>query len=287
MKTLVLGANGQLGQTLVKSAPADTDVTALSSSALDVTDAGKVLKRVREIQPDLIINAAAYTAVDKAEAEADIAGAVNHYGAGHVALAAAAVGARLIHISTDFVFDGASSTPYTTTDATNPLNVYGQSKLDGERAVAAAAGDRAVIVRTSWLYSQYGHNFVKTMLRLMRERDSLSVVADQIGSPTWCESLATVIWALADAPAASGVYHWSDGGQTSWYDFARAIQDEALALGLLQQAIPIQTTTAKDYATPAVRPVFSALDSSRVIESLNIEQENWRVRLREMLATLD
>jgi dTDP-4-dehydrorhamnose reductase len=269
MKVLVIGCNGQLGHSLAGTAPASGEIIGLDLPELDITDATAVLEICRETRPDVIVNAAAYTAVDKAETDD--------------ALAAGEVGARLIHISTDYVFDGKGSTPYKADALTYPLNVYGQTKRDGELAVLEEMSGSAVVIRTSWLYSKTGSNFVKTMLRLMSERDELAVVADQFGSPTWADSLAEVVWAFVDAPEHNGIWHWADRGETSWQGFALAIQEEALLLGLLEKAIPIHALKTEDYPTAATRPAYSVLDCSRTIQATNMQPAEWRTNLHQML----
>lgn len=283
MKTLVLGSNGQLGQALADNVPDGAKYTGLDLPELDITNAGALLAICRRAKPDVIINAAAYTAVDQAESETELAIAVNVEGPRNVAEAARDVGARLIHISTDFVFDGEASVPYKADAPTNPLSVYGRTKRDGELAVLEAAPDTTAVVRTAWLYSKTGSNFVKTMLRLMNERDELSVVADQRGTPTWANSLAAAVWAFARAPELCGIFHWTDGGETSWYEFALAIQDEALSLGLLDKSIPIHAITTAEYPTAAARPRYSMLDCSTTCEVLGLHPKPWRVNLRRML----
>ena len=283
MKTLVLGSNGQLGQALADTKPDGANIVGLDLPELDITSAEAVLNAVRDATPDVVINAAAYTAVDKAESEAELATAVNVDGPRHIALAALDVGARLIHISTDFVFDGEASVPYKPDAETNPLSVYGRTKRDGEKAVLDSMPDHAVVVRTAWLYSKTGGNFVKTMLRLMGERDELTVVADQRGTPTWADSLAEAVWAIAGQADLNGVYHWTDGGETSWYEFAVAIQEEAMSLGLLDKAIPIHAITTEDYPTAAARPRYSVLDCSATVTALGLHPAEWRVNLRHML----
>ncbi len=283
MKTLVIGSNGQLGQALAATAPVAADSTGFDLPELDITNVDALMNVCREAKPDIIINAAAYTAVDKAESEAELASAINVDGPRNVAAAAHAIGARLIHVSTDFVFDGEASTPYKADATTNPLSVYGRTKQEGEQVVLDSMPNTAVVVRTAWLYSKTGSNFVKTMLRLMDERDELGVVADQVGTPTWADSLATAVWAFAAAPEYSGVFHWTDGGQCSWYDFAVAIQEEALSLGLLGQKIPIRPITSKDYPTAAARPRYSVLDCSSTCAALDLQQAEWRANLNRML----
>jgi len=283
MKTLVLGCHGQLGVALADTTPDAADFVGLDLPDLDITRADAVLKLCREVRPTVIINAAAYTAVDQAESESELAMAVNVGGPRNIAAAAINVGARLIHISTDFVFDGEASVPYEPNAVTNPLSVYGLSKRAGELAILETMPNTAVVVRTAWLYSKTGNNFVKTMLRLMGERNELSVVTDQIGTPTWADSLATIVWAFVDEPVTSGVFHWTDGDQTSWYDFAEAIQEEALSLGLLGKPIPIHAITTKDYPTVATRPQYSVLDCSETCTTVGLQQVSWRTNLRRML----
>ena len=283
MKTLVMGCNGQLGHSLADTASVNVNLIGLDLPELDITDASAVLEICRETRPDVIVNAAAYTAVDQAESESVLATSVNVEGPRNIAIASREVGARLIHISTDFVFDGQSSTPYKADAVTNPLSVYGQTKRDGELAVLEETSGTAVVIRTSWLYSKTGSNFVKTMLRLMGERDELGIVADQFGSPTWADSLAEALWAFVDAPEHSGIFHWTDSGETSWQEFAVAIQQEALALGLLGKAIPIHAIKTEDYSTVATRPAYSVLDCSSTIQAINIQPAEWRTNLRRML----
>lgn len=285
MKVLVTGAGGQLGYELQRSVPADMALSLSDRQGLDLCDETRVLSVLQQQAPDVLINAAAYTAVDKAESEPELAAAVNSEGAANLARACRAQGVRLIHISTDFVFDGLQSSPYTPEADPNPQGVYGKTKWEGERQVQAIL-EEAVIIRTAWLYSSHGQNFVKTMLRLMGERDALGVVADQVGTPTWAATLAEAIWALIRRPSLKGIYHWSDAGVASWYDFAVAIQEEALALGLLERAIAIRPLRSEDYPTPAARPPYSVLDKTRSWQDFELEGRHWREGLREMLKRL-
>ncbi|MBA4048868.1 MAG: dTDP-4-dehydrorhamnose reductase [Sphingomonas sp.] len=280
MKVLVTGASGQLGRALTATAPAASTIEPTDVAELDITDAEAVHRHVAETGPQLIINAAAYTAVDKAESDEAAAHRINADAVGNLARAAGDIGARLVHVSTDFVFDGRQGTPYAPDAAPNPLSVYGRTKLAGEQA----AGDAALIVRTAWVYSAQGGNFVRTMLRLMTERDQLRVVADQIGTPTFATGLAEAIWALA-GNGAQGIYHHTDSGAASWYDFAVAIQEEALTRGLLTRAVPIEPITTADYPTPAVRPAYSVLDKCAT-SALIGAAPHWRVQLRRMLEEL-
>ncbi|MBN8831693.1 MAG: dTDP-4-dehydrorhamnose reductase [Sphingomonadales bacterium] len=284
MKVLIAGAGGQLGRALQASAPQAAEIVALDRAALDIGEADAVARRAQEIAPDLIINAAAYTAVDRAESERDAAWRINADGAGNLAAAAAANGARFIHVSTDFVFDGTAGSPYRPDHPTAPLGVYGASKLAGEQA-ALAAHPQSLIVRTAWVYGVTGHNFVRTMLRLMAERDEVRVVADQIGTPTFAGGLAAALWAL-DAAGATGIHHWTDSGAASWYDFAVAIQEEALAISLLSRQAPVIPIATADYPTPARRPAYSVLDKSSAVALVGGPAPHWRVRLREMLGVI-
>lgn len=286
MKTLVIGCNGQLGQSLVETVPENVDFVGLDLPELDITDDSAVLEACRELSPDLIINAAAYTGVDQAESEPALARSVNVEGPRNIAAAARKINARVIHISTDFVFDGQRSKPYPADAPTNPLNVYGQTKRDGELAVLEGSADSAIIIRTSWLYGENGKNFVKTMLRLMGERDKLGVVVDQFGSPTWADSLAGAVWTFASAPEHSGIFHWADCGDTTWHEFAVAIQEDAISLGLLDKAIPINAIKTADYPAAAQRPPYSVLDCSSTQDAISIQPADWRSNLRKMLNRL-
>ena len=282
---LITGAAGQLGRELQATAPPGLRIVALDHSGLDITDPEAVRRVFAEQRPDVVLNAAAYTAVDRAEEEEALALAINADGPGHLAAACASTGTALIHVSTDFVFAGDSGHPYLPDSPTGPLGAYGRSKLAGERSVQRAH-PRALIVRTGWVYSCFGGNFVKTMLRLMRERDTLSVVCDQVGTPTWARGLAEALWAAVEQPLLQGVYHWSDAGVCSWYDFAVAIAEEAQALGLLQQLPEVRPIPASDYPTPAQRPACSVLDKQSSWAALQRVPPHWRVQLRAMLQAL-
>lgn len=279
MKALVTGVNGQLGRALLATQPPGWTCVALDRSALDLTQADAIARVVEREQPDLVLNAAAYTAVDRAEGEPELAHAINAGAPAAFAKALAGTGGRLVQVSTDFVFDGANGSPYRPGDARNPRSVYGSSKAAGEDA----AGDEAVIVRTSWVHAAGGANFVRTMLRLMRERDELRVVADQIGSPTWASGLAQVLWGLAQA-GQPGIYHHRDAGVASWYDFAVAIAEEAAQLGLLARIPAIIPIATSDYPTPAERPAFSVLDVSATRTLLGDAHVHWRTNLKNMLS---
>jgi dTDP-4-dehydrorhamnose reductase len=282
---LVLGAGGQIGGAVVAAAAANHQVMARSHAELDIGDERAVAQALAETGAQWVLNAAAYTAVDLAEDEPARAVAVNDTAVGVVAAAAAAAGCRLLHLSTDFVFDGKSNSAYLPTDQANPLSVYGSSKLGGERrALNGAPG--GIVLRTAWVYAASGRNFVLTMLRLMRERERLNVVCDQIGAPTWAVGIAAAIWDFIESNAPGGVYHWTDLGVASWYDFAVAIQDEALARGLLHRAVPIAPIRSAAYPTRARRPAFSVLDTESTRALIKAPAHHWRHNLRIMLDAL-
>lgn len=286
MKILITGAGGQLGWELQRSAPAGCILTCCSSTELDITDAQAIERSLEANTPDAVINAAAYTAVDKAEADADAAMAVNQTGVRNLARASALHGNYLLHISTDFVFDGLANQPYVPSDSTHPLNVYGVTKLAGEHEITAAMPRNWGIIRTGWVYSSHGNNFVKTMLRLMRERPELKVVSDQLGTPTWAAGLASACWACIDG-RLEGKYHWSDAGVASWYDFALAIRTLALEKGLLADCIPVAPIATADYPTAARRPVYSVLDKKQLLAAApTLRLEHWQLQLSSMLDEL-
>jgi dTDP-4-dehydrorhamnose reductase len=284
LKVLVLGG-GQIARAVEAAAPLQHQVVTRARVDLDIVDDGAVAKTLAEIEPDWVVNAAAYTAVDLAEDQAAQAYAVNDIAVGSIARASLREGCRLLHLSTDFVFDGKSSRAYPPTADVNPLSVYGASKLAGERHVLAP-GAAGIVLRTSWIYAAAGKNFVLTMLRLMRERDQIKVVSDQIGAPTWAASVGAAIWRLIEIDAGAGVYHWTDLGVASWYDFAVAIQEEALTRGLLLRAIPILPVPSADYPTRAIRPAFSVLDTALTRTMIGERGAYWRHNLRLMMDEL-
>lgn len=283
MKVLIAGSAGQLGRALQATAPSGAVLVAPPEAEFDILDAAQVARVVAGAAPALVVNAAAYTAVDKAEADRETAFAVNAGAAATLAAAAKAAGARFAHVSTDFVFGGDSALPYPPDAPPAPLGVYGESKLEGERLVQAAHPG-ALLLRTAWVYAAQGNNFVKTMLRLMREREEVRVVADQVGTPTHADSLARAIWAL-DAAGATGVFHWTDAGVASWYDFAVAIQEEALAAGLLARPVRVVPIRTSDYPTPARRPAMSVLDKS-ASWAITGPAAHWRTELRAVIARM-
>lgn len=276
-KILVTGASGQLGSEIkyLSSQYGQYSFTYTDASELDITDASAVMKAAKDSGYYAIINCAAYTAVDKAESDKDKAYLINATGAANLAAAAAATGAKFVHVSTDFIFDGKHSEPILEDDKPNPLSVYGASKLDGETEVLKA-NPQTLLVRTSWVYSSYGANFVKTILRLCRERDSLNVIFDQIGTPTYARDLAAFILSALDTAVEQnigGVFHYSNEGVASWYDFAVAIRDIA---GLSTKISPIETA---QYPTPAVRPKYSVLNKGKVKKAFGIQIPYWRESL--------
>ena len=283
---LVTGAGGQLGRVVVALAPAGWRVAGYDAEALDVSSQSAVTAAVERDRPAVVFNLAGFTGVDAAEGNPGRATQVNVDGAAYVATAAAATGARTIHVSTDYVFDGRQAKPYSPDDEPNPLSVYGRTKLEGEREVARAAGPAGVVVRTAWLHAAQGRNFVRTMLRRMAGRDEFGVVCDQVGTPTSARSLAEALWAVAARPEIHGVLHWTDAGVASWYDFAMAIQEEALGLGLLHRAVPVRPLATEEFPTPARRPAYSVLDKRDTWRTLGLPVRHWRVRLRETLAEL-
>ena len=283
MIALIAGAGGQLGRALQTSTPPDTIVVAPPETGFDITDPDTVARVVADARPTHVFNAAAYTAVDRAETDEAAARRVNVNAVGLLAAAARQAGAAFVHVSTDFVFDGRASTPYSPGAAPNPISAYGRTKLDGEIAACDLHG-APLIVRTAWVYAAEGNNFVHTMLRLMRERPALDVVADQVGTPTHAAGLARALWALAGR-GVTGTYHWTDAGVCSWYDFAVAIQEEALALGLLDHAVPITPIRTADYPTPAERPAYSVLDKTATW-ALTGPAAPWRTELRLCVAAM-
>ncbi|MGB5115489.1 MAG: dTDP-4-dehydrorhamnose reductase [Providencia rettgeri] len=291
MKILIAGKNGQVGSCLVDLLEAQTELTflALGREELDITDPIQVDKIVSEFRPNIIINAAAYTAVDKAEQEYDLANAINKDGPHNLAYAANKVNAVIIHISTDYVFDGVSAESYTESDVTAPQGEYGRSKLAGEQAVAQAC-PKHIILRTAWVFGEHGNNFVKTMLRLAKTRESLGVVADQFGGPTYAGDIANAILTISKQIArdshAYGIYHFSGIPHVNWHTFAEKIFEIALEQNVLVQPIQVNPITTLDYPTPAKRPANSRLNCDKIHNAFGIKQSDWQaalVRIKEYL----
>jgi dTDP-4-dehydrorhamnose reductase len=284
---LLLGTTGQVGYEVKRLLQNSShNLMAVDRQTIDLANPATIEAAVVARQPDVIINAAAYTAVDQAETEVALSQTINGVAPGYLAAAAAKVGARLIHLSTDYVFDGNQSSPYSESYEPSPLGIYGQSKLVGERAIAAK-GDRYVILRTAWVYGSFGHgNFVKTMLRLGVERSRVRVVYDQIGSPTWSQDIATVILQFVERreKCPCGIYHFTNSGVASWYDFAIAIFEEAETLGYPLQIKNVVPITTPEYPTPALRPAYSVLATEKITDCLGQRPPHWRQSLRQMLA---
>jgi dTDP-4-dehydrorhamnose reductase len=288
-RVLLLGAGGQLGMELAKRLAGTAEFTALGRAELDFTDPGAVRAAIERVAPEIVINAAAYTAVDKAESERELCAQVNAVAPGVIAAEVAKTGGWLIHYSTDYVFDGSGARPWVETDATGPLGVYGQTKLDGELAIAAV-GCRHVILRTSWVYAAVGRNFLHTMLRLGREREQLKIVDDQIGAPTSAEAItdATLVvlaqlQAAGDSAGASGVYHMTCAGETSWCGFAKAIFAAFAARQKAPEVLPIPTEA---YPTPAKRPKNSRLRCEKFAAQFGYRMPGWEIALDEVASAL-
>lgn len=282
---LLIGSNGQVGKEIIQILEPYGNTIAIARPTVDLAQPNTLRSVIRENKPQIIINAAAYTAVDQAESEPELAKAVNGTALRILAEETEKLGAFLIHVSTDYVFDGNNSRPYTETDATNPVSVYGKTKLIGEEAIQKSCAHH-FILRTAWVYGTFGKsNFVKTMLRLGTEREEIRVVADQIGSPTWAKNIAQVLMQIIPQLSSeiAGTYHYTNSGVASWYDFAVTIFEEAQQLGFpltVQRVIPITTA---EYPTPARRPSYSVLSCAKISTVLGNHPPHWRQALRQML----
>ena len=284
-KVLLIGADGQLGRLVVQVKPENINLDSCTRKNLDITDRDAVKAVIEQISPDIIFNTAAYTGVDNAEKDNKTAFQVNAEAVENIAKSANEK-IRIIHISTDFVFSRSNTRPYTPEDITSPVSVYGESKLAGEKALLTYHPDNSIIIRTSWLYSPFSKNFLTTMLMLMEARDEISVVNDQYGSPTSAITLARIIWKFAAIESAEGIFHWSDKGVITWYDFAVEIQKQGRKLGILHtdtRVIPIPTTS---FPTPAARPEYSALDSSKTEDLLGQNTAPWQDQLLQVLTEI-
>lgn len=294
MKILLLGKGGQVGWELQRSLAPLGELVALEFDSTDYcgdfTNLNGLAETVRQVKPDVIVNAAAHTAVDKAESEPELVRTINAIAPGVLADEAEKLGAWLIHYSTDYVFDGSGTTPWKENDATGPLGVYGQTKLEGEQAVARCT--RHLIFRTSWVYAARGANFAKTMLRLAKERDELKVIADQFGAPTGAELLADVtahaIRTTQDKPELAGLYHLVAGGETSWYDYAQFVIAFAKQSGETIRVTPdaIKPIPTTDYPTPAKRPLNSRLDTTKLKTTFDLQLPDWRDGVRRVLTEI-
>jgi len=285
MKVLLLGSNGQLGWELQRTCPDKILLTTCDYPKVNFCSSSSIKQCIISSKPDCIINAAAYTEVDKAEKEKDLAYIINHDAVFEIAELCKKSNILLIHISTDFIFNGQNFKPYMPDDTPDPKSVYGQSKLEGEEAVLKILGNKALIIRTAWLYSSHGNNFVTTMLKLMKEKQSLNIIDEQIGTPTWAHGLALAIW-ISLRNNITGTFHWTDAGVASWYDFAVAIQEIGLELKLLDKQIPISPIPCAQYPTPAKRPAFSVLDKRSIWQGLKMTPVHWRAQLKTMLTEL-
>lgn len=282
-KILVIGAGGQLGQCLktVAERRGITEIVFPAEQDANILDESGLNDLLAAVQPAFVINCAAYTAVDKAEDEVELAKAINETGAGYLASACLVNGATLVHVSTDFVFEGNEVKLLKEDDEAKPINIYGVTKLDGEKAIAAKLPAH-FIIRTSWLYSEYANNFVKTMLKLGADRDELNIIADQVGTPTYAIDLANAIYDIIESGQTNyGVYHYSNEGVTSWFDFAKAIFD------ISETAVKVNPIPGSAYPTKAMRPAFSVMDKSKIKDTFNIEIPYWRDSLVECIKQID
>jgi len=289
MKILVTGKNGQLGKSihkLVANTEQTDDFVFVGREELDLSNENNIARYFENNVFDTIINCAAYTAVDKAEEEEVLANKINHLAAAQLSQIAKNQQAKLIHISTDYVFDGESDNPYTETDVTNPINVYGKTKLTGEKAIQEAMPTDATIIRTSWVYSEYGNNFVNTMLRLSKERDELSVVSDQIGSPTYATDLANAILDIVqnktfkEAGQETQIYHYSNAGEISWHEFAKEI------FKMADIQCSVSPITAEQYPTPARRPMNTIMDKNKITKAFSVDTPDWKESLNTCMTIL-
>jgi dTDP-4-dehydrorhamnose reductase len=286
MKVLILGKGGQLAQALQARAPDGRTLNSLSHKELDITDFKALALCIEQLMPDVIINAAAFTQVELAQTAYPSALNINGAAVEQLAKLACQQGIKLIHPSTDYVFDGEQTTPYKVNHSPNPINAYGMSKFVGEQAILEHARQQSsagklTIVRTSWLYGPNQSNFVDTILALMASKGSLDVVADQFGSPTYSMTLADFIWQLVAQKHVAPIYHWADAGQCSWYEFAKEIQTQALQLGLLTNAIPIRAISSEQYPSKLKRPKYSVLDTQA--SHLLLEPTSWQSQLTQCL----
>lgn len=281
-KLVVIGKNGQLAWEIARMVP---DAVCLGRDGIDITSAESIATTLDALKPDAIINASAYTAVDKAESDEANAYLLNETAVANLATYCKANKAFFVHVSTDYVFNGEKGSPYTVDDPIEPQGMYGKTKAAGEAKVTDILPDGSAILRTSWVYSAHGNNFVKTMLRLMAEKPQLGVIDDQIGSPTWAKGLARACVEAASQRAA-GIFHWSDEGVCSWYDFAIAIQQLGLEKGLLEQAVPVKPIPSSAYPTPTKRPYYSVLDKTLTRDTFTSPLNHWREQLCAMMDEL-
>ncbi|WP_419226874.1 dTDP-4-dehydrorhamnose reductase [Alteromonas marina] len=284
MKIVIIGNAGQLSYELVRIL--GEDAICLGPEDTDITKFDVVSETLSNLAPEIIINAAAYTAVDKAEEDPALCHAINATAVENLAKYCKQANAFLVHVSTDYVFNGHKGSPYLPTDPIEPQGAYGKTKADGEKALLEILPEASCLIRTAWVYSSHGNNFVKTMLRLMAEKPQLTVIDDQIGTPTWAKGLAEACVSAAEKHTV-GVYHWTDEGVASWYDFAVAIQELGIEKGLLAKAIPVLPIPSSQYPTPAKRPHYSVLDKQSAREVFaTCKPTHWRKQLSAMLDEL-
>lgn len=284
VKVLLFGAEGQLGSALVDAAQNEAfKIKATTKSELDITNAALLRKMLGELEPNIIINAAAYTAVDQAEQNSELAFTVNTTALESLADYAQQNGCRVIHLSTEYVFDGTSSTPYQPNDTANPINIYGSSKRAGEEVLLNKAREYATIIRTSWLYSATHPCFYNTILRLLQDKQEIPVVNDQVATPTSAASLARLIWKACELPNQPGIYHWTDEGIASWYEFASAIRSQAIAANLVHKPAAIIPITTAEFPRPAQRPAYGVLDKSSTCSAFDIKPIAWQESLQQVI----
>ena len=287
MNIAIIGKSGQLAFELARELKSTQySVTYLGRDDIDITSAASIEEKLSPLSLDVVINASAYTAVDKAEEDTDACNAINALAVKNLATFCKASGAFMVHVSTDYVFNGYKGAPYLTNDPIEPQGAYGKSKAEGEKALLEILPEASCLIRTAWVYSSHGNNFVKTMLRLMADKPQLTVIDDQIGTPTWAKGLAEVCLCAA-VNKTVGVYHWTDEGVASWYDFALAIQQLGIEKGLLDKAIPVLPIPSSQYPTPAKRPHYSVLDKQTARTAFaSCQPTHWRTQLASMLDEL-
>jgi len=289
VKIIVIGKSGQLAWELSQLSSAEHEVVCLGRSDVDIANVSSLIDSLNKHNAEGVVNASAYTAVDQAESDIENAYALNAHAVGNIAKACKSLTIPLVHISTDFVFQGDKGSPYLPEDEINPLGIYGASKADGEKLITESYPENSVIIRTSWVYSTHGNNFVKTMLHLMSIKPELGIISDQIGSPTYAKGLAKACILSFNniGHKLNGIHHYTDTGVASWFDFAIAIQHIGLELGLLDKKIPINPISTSQYPTPAKRPHYSVLDKSSLVEALpEISLIHWHEQLRNMMPEL-
>lgn len=291
MRVLITGCNGQVGHCLTERLKSKAEILALDYEGLDITDQQAVSKTVADFKPDYIINAAAHTAVDRAEQEVELSNAINCDGPQYLAQAAQKINAVILHISTDYVFDGTGDKPYVETDSTGPQGVYGQTKLAGELAVAQSC-EKHLILRTAWVFGEHGNNFVKTMLRLAQTRDELKIVCDQFGGPTYAGDIADALIAIVKSIEKNnkiewGIYHFSGLPHVSWLEFAQEVFDIATQQRILHTKPRIEGIKTEQYLTLAKRPLNSCLDTNKIKEKFSIEASDWKLALKSTIEMIN